>query len=691
MNLILLSLQQWVRSLAGAGVQVTLLIIAVVAATMLLRRSRPVVRYALWSVVLIRLCLPFGLTTPLGLANFSRQIDRWNSTSPAAVDKSAAPLRLKSEAGKSIVSRTAERESSPAVPAVRDTAWPAAWGYCGMVWLVGVVMLSMLVFRRWLRLQRIVDASEPCHRPELLALVDELRARFGIGRTVGLRTLPPGADGLGPCAAGWRQPRILLPARLAKTWDLSTIEPILIHELAHIRRADVVVNAVQVIVQVIYWFHPLVWLANAQLRRERELICDDFAVLHSGSNSRRYGAAVLRAIEEVRLESAWSLAGVGMGESGLSQRLRRLLDGSYTVPRPMSIAAIGVILSIGIIGVLVASDAPRKGTLTAVSDLRSQAMADPVRAAGGVELAQNTAGKKSAGEDLAPGTLFTKEWKIPANVIPRPPDAGPASPSTLEIDSRGAKEWLIANGIVFADAATVAYIIPQSRLIVRNTRAQLDLIEALLENNRASGAPASAPAGAARAGNGNAVRNGAGFPKPAPDVVVTKTWKIPPNVLPPAPVPADPGKFAGDGGLARNWLIANGVVFQGKAAAVYDSQSGQLVVRNTQAQVDLIDAILEAETGPATLAPPGAAAPAAADGGPVIPKLELREATSVAAFKAITAATGIKIFYTPAEGDNARITISLTNIPAIEAIRYVTSLANLKFTSEKDGVHVSGK
>jgi len=74
----------------------------------------------------------------------------------------------------------------------------------------------------------------------------------------------------------------------------------------------------------------------------------------------------------------------------------------------------------------------------------------------------------------------------------------------------------------------------------------------------------------------------------------------------------------------------------------------------------------------------------------VIPKLEFRDITPADALKAITTATGIKVFYT-AKGDQNRITLSLTNVPASEALKYVTELANLKFIYKEDGVHVTSR
>jgi hypothetical protein len=73
----------------------------------------------------------------------------------------------------------------------------------------------------------------------------------------------------------------------------------------------------------------------------------------------------------------------------------------------------------------------------------------------------------------------------------------------------------------------------------------------------------------------------------------------------------------------------------------------------------------------------------------IIPKFELKEATVEDALKEFTKATGIKTFYLPLPNNNARLTVSLSKIPASEAMKYITGLANLVFVYGKDGVHVT--
>ena len=75
----------------------------------------------------------------------------------------------------------------------------------------------------------------------------------------------------------------------------------------------------------------------------------------------------------------------------------------------------------------------------------------------------------------------------------------------------------------------------------------------------------------------------------------------------------------------------------------------------------------------------------------IIPEIQFRDLDVAVALKVISKETGIKVFYNPPKDDPTRITLSLKNVPASEALKYVTGLANLKFIYKEDGVHVTPK
>jgi len=140
-----------------------------------------------------------------------------------------------------------------------------------------------------------------------------------------------------PVVAGILRPMILLPAGVDAQLDPEQLLVILAHEMAHIRRFDLLVNLLQRVLETILFFHPAVWYLSRQLSVERENCCDDM-VVRAGNECTRYASALIRMAElcassrrPVRANELSALAANGDGGGQLRQRILRLLDGE---PRP---------------------------------------------------------------------------------------------------------------------------------------------------------------------------------------------------------------------------------------------------------------------------------------------------------------------------------------------------------------------
>jgi len=114
-----------------------------------------------------------------------------------------------------------------------------------------------------------------------------------------------------PVVAGYLKPMILLPAGLISGFTSEQIELILLHELAHIRRHDYLIHALQVFAETILFFNPLVWMISANIRHEREQCCDDL-VMNQGYSASLYARTLLQIAEsQVHSPSALALAITG--------------------------------------------------------------------------------------------------------------------------------------------------------------------------------------------------------------------------------------------------------------------------------------------------------------------------------------------------------------------------------------------
>ena len=101
-----------------------------------------------------------------------------------------------------------------------------------------------------------------------------------------------------PAVVGILRPRVLLPSRVLRHCDAAEIRLILLHEMAHLKRHDLPANWLIVLATIFHWFNPIVWLAMARMRADRELACDEL-VLVSGDrrDAQIYGLTLVKLVE----------------------------------------------------------------------------------------------------------------------------------------------------------------------------------------------------------------------------------------------------------------------------------------------------------------------------------------------------------------------------------------------------------
>ena len=125
-----------------------------------------------------------------------------------------------------------------------------------------------------------------------------------------------------PVVIGYIRPVILLPFGLLAGLPAAQVEALLIHELAHIRRRDYLVNLLLSVLETLFFFHPAIWWMGIVVRRERELCCDDTTIRYSG-DSIAYAKA-LSALPQLQPVSALAMAANGRPKE-LLFRIRRIL------------------------------------------------------------------------------------------------------------------------------------------------------------------------------------------------------------------------------------------------------------------------------------------------------------------------------------------------------------------------------
>jgi beta-lactamase regulating signal transducer with metallopeptidase domain/transcriptional/translational regulatory protein YebC/TACO1 len=333
MNSIIETLNHWgegVVSLAWPMLwQSSLLIVALFALDFALRRKvRAAIRYALWLVVLVKLLLPPSLALPTGVG--------WWLRSPAPPPPKPPAHAFVVTYGNAVVPNLSLPRTPPVfVPPPRPPMSAAAWTLvaCGGI---SAGLLAWLLIRWGQVAQKVRRATVP---EKLTAVSDEARDLAGLRSAIRLK-LTDGA--MSPAVCGLFRPVILLPKSLVEKLSPEQLGAVLLHELIHLRRGDVWLNCLQALLQIVYWWHPLLWLANARIRRVREEAVDDAVMLALADDAETYAPTLLEVAKLAfnRPLASLGLVGILESRSALRQRIERLVN--FRPPRKAGLTVVSV-------------------------------------------------------------------------------------------------------------------------------------------------------------------------------------------------------------------------------------------------------------------------------------------------------------------------------------------------------------
>lgn len=311
--------------------QSTLFAVAAAVLTLALRKNQARVRYALWLAASIKFLIPFSLLISLGghLAAPHRSASA-QSGLYSMVEEIGQPFTRPVTSVVTTAARTTQATHHvPALPQVLAAAW-----LCGLVATVGLWWL------RWRRLSGTIRDAVPVLQGREVDMLRQLEQIGGVRKPIPFLL---SHDSLEPGIFGIVQPVLLWPAGISQHLQDAHLKAILTHEVWHVRRRDNLAAAFHMVVEAIFWFHPVVWWLGARLVVERERACDE-EVLHLGSEPKVYAESILKACEFCVGPPLACVSGVTGAD--LKQRMVRIMTQhdaqKLDLRRKFLLAAIGV-------------------------------------------------------------------------------------------------------------------------------------------------------------------------------------------------------------------------------------------------------------------------------------------------------------------------------------------------------------
>lgn len=292
---------------------------AVAIGGVILRRHSPRLRYWLWLAASLKFLIPFSLLVSTGAHV------QLPPRAPAL--RGAMIQRVSSVFEPGVVFQL------PLSPSTTPISWTPV---LAAVWFAGSLYLAIRWFRNWRLIDRAAHRARPIDHP------------WQIPVFASASQLEPGVFGI-------VRPILLLPKNLRGELSDEQFDAILAHESRHIQFHDNLTAALHMVVETLFWFHPLIWWIGARLTDERERDCDAAALQH-GSSPADYARGIVSVCQN--FTESPLLCASGISGADLKKRIHEIMTWRESLPLSVSgkaaltataLAAVSIPFAIGIL------------------------------------------------------------------------------------------------------------------------------------------------------------------------------------------------------------------------------------------------------------------------------------------------------------------------------------------------------
>jgi beta-lactamase regulating signal transducer with metallopeptidase domain/outer membrane protein assembly factor BamB len=287
-----ISLTQVTNYLLAQSWQIAVLVIVIAVINYALRDKSAHIRYLLWLIIIAKCLVPPFYAITLAILPPQSNIDI-TSLFPHG-GKSPPKLEVKdtiTPESSELSSNRAEIQPAPVIETVRTEIDFKKW--LGIGWLIGACAFLIFNLLRALRANLWLWRYRKALPVNLIGNIEKSFSTSGIKKFPEVWLI----EGFNqPFVWGLLRGSIYLPIDFLNVNKQEHQKSVLCHEISHILRYDAAVNILQIIAQIVFWFHPFVWWANHKIRQEREKCCDEMAIAQLNTLPRDYSTAILETL-----------------------------------------------------------------------------------------------------------------------------------------------------------------------------------------------------------------------------------------------------------------------------------------------------------------------------------------------------------------------------------------------------------
>lgn len=255
--------------------------------------------YYIWFLFLLRLIIPFTPSAPFSVFNFIPHYHQAIDLSKISIpNANEVPLTTSIQPHDNNAKMTQVN-----IPDSKDvqkyTVSPAkawfSWQTLASVWMIGVIVnLFYILFINGLFFMKIKKLPF-CDSAGVLRILKECKANLRVHSEV---SVVYDTAIKSPAVFGLFHPKIIISPEIIKKVSPEELRYILLHELSHLKRGDLVVHGLTLAIQAVYWFNPLIWYALYQMKQDCEIACDaKVLVTLNAEEHQKYGLTIIRLLQ----------------------------------------------------------------------------------------------------------------------------------------------------------------------------------------------------------------------------------------------------------------------------------------------------------------------------------------------------------------------------------------------------------
>lgn len=253
--------------------------------------------YYIWLVLILRLVIPFTPSTSFNMFNLilhdQKIIDIQQIATPNT-DGVKSGIVINRDSTNMSPGNISEQDNGQY--SLLDSAKLGLnWQTAALTWLIGI--LGAIFYIIYVNGQLFLKVKElpVCNSEDILRILRECKSDLRIHSEVPIVYDPTIKS---PALYGLFHPKIVISSEIVNKLSVEELRYIFLHELSHLKRRDLPVNAIVLLIQVIYWFNPLIWYALRQMKQDCEMACDATALAAlKPEDHKKYGQTIISLLQ----------------------------------------------------------------------------------------------------------------------------------------------------------------------------------------------------------------------------------------------------------------------------------------------------------------------------------------------------------------------------------------------------------